>query len=170
MKTLTRTRRRKIASAVVAVFLIAVASASAYYLIFANGSGEGSAQLGSGSTAETLPLTATFAAGLTPGHEEALTYKAVNTTKSMARVTSLVTSISIDATHTSAGCKAEWFSTEGEGGLGAGGGTLNTPVTVAVGETKELGKNMTLKFREEATVNQSACEGATLTIHMTSTP
>ena len=165
---LTRTRGRKVATITAALCLLVVTGAAAYYLIYANGAGEGSATLGKG-TAEPIALSATFANGLVPGQEEAVTYKAINSTKSMGKVGVLHVTKSIDSVHAAAGCETAWFEIKGEGALGDEGGTFSTPIMVAAGETKTLG-SPTLVFREESSKNQSACEGATLTIHLTSEP
>jgi hypothetical protein len=163
MKTLTR-RRRKIIAVTASVFLLAVASAAAYYLILADGSGEGSATLGTG-TAEPLTLTATFANGLTPGHEEPIVFKAVNSTKVEAEVATLTASVS----STSGLCDGHYFSVEGGDG-GLTGGPLTTPVMIAPGETKVVGANDEIKFKEEPTVNQSGCESTVINVQVSSTP
>jgi hypothetical protein len=165
MRHLTRTRRRKIVTTAVAVFLLAVASAAAYYLVFGDGAGEGSATLGSG-TPEPLTLTATFASGLKPGGEEPVTYKAENKTKALGEVATLTATVSTST----GGCNPEWFRAEGKDGFGNGGGPLTTPVMIAKGETKTISTEDILVFKEESSVNQSACEGATVTLHLASTP
>lgn len=165
MKHLTRTRRRKVLSSVLATLLVVSASAVAYYLVYGNGSGEGSATLGTG-TAEPLTLTATFASGLKPGGEEPVTFKAENKTKAAGEVASLTATVSTSV----GGCDTEWFRVEGKNGFGNGGGPLTVPFMIAAGETKTISTENVIKFKEESSVNQSACEGATVTIHLLSTP
>jgi len=181
MKRLTRTRPRRIATVTATILTLVVASAAAYYLVFANGAGSGSSKLGTATTAEKLTLSASFAEGLKPGSTEPITFTVKNTTTTAGEVTHLTPAFAIDPTHAVAGCKAEWFKTEGEGiGSGPPNNETNgewvgmpsalTPVMIAAGEEKTLTNGgVTLRFIESGT-NQTACSGATLTVNLTSTP
>jgi hypothetical protein len=169
MHRFTRTRRRKVASITAAVFILAVASASAYFLILAGGSGSGSATLGKGSAAEPIKLHAQFANGLTPGEKENVEITYQNTTTHATDIRTLAVTPSIDAAH-SAACKAEWFTLSGgsifEAATGPG---LTTPVPVAANSEGMVVPNTQLTFVDSGT-NQSACEGATVTLNLTTTP
>jgi hypothetical protein len=149
--------------------LLLAGSALAYFLILANGAGSGSATLGKSAGAETMTLHATFANGLTPGNHEAVAFTAENKTKAASDIRKFTVTPSLDASHP--GCKPEWFT------ITNGGNQWNeltttgtdTPIQLAVGETKNITSELELSFVDSGT-NQSACEGATLTLNLSSTP
>jgi hypothetical protein len=171
MYRFTSTRRRRIASLTVALVLLAAASATAYFLILASGSGSGSNTLGTGATnTETVTLKASFAPGLTPGKHETLTITALNSTAHASDIRLLTVTPSIDAGH--AGCSPSFFKvTNGSlpmwESLTTGSG-LTEPKTIVVGEELSFTGEQ-LAFEDNGT-NQNACEGATLTLNLTSTP
>jgi hypothetical protein len=160
------TRRRKIAAATIAVLLLTAASAVAYFLILAQGEGEGHAKLGSASAnSEKLTLTPSFADGLTPGKEEPLMVRVYNGTAHESDIRFWKDTLSIDAGHP--GCSLEWFEVKGAPNLPAFGDEIEPPIALAPGASEEY--EGTLKFIDNHE-NQDACEGATLTIRLTSTP
>ena len=163
---LTRTRRRKALTGALATLLVVAASSFAYYLIFANGEGSTTQPLGKG-TAETVPLTVTFAPGLVPGQAEPITFQVKNTTKTLAKIGWL----SWAATTNTAGCLPTWFNVvgPGKGGGGKGGSTINPAIEVAPGGEAVIETGV-LTFTEESKVDQTACTTSTLTITATSEP
>jgi hypothetical protein len=169
MKRFTNTRRRKVASFTVALVLLGVTSAAAYFLVLTNGAGSGSNTLGTGSNTETITLKASFAAGLLPGKHENLTITAVNNTAHASDIRFMTVTPSIDGGH--AGCSPSFFKvTPGSSNIWEAmttGSGLTEPKAIAVGE--ELTFTPQLAFADDGT-NQNACEGATLTLNLTSTP
>ena len=167
---LTRTRRRRALAGAITTLLVMAGAAFGYYLIFANGAGSGSAPLGTGK-AEPLTLTAQFAPGLVPGKTENVVFDVKNETHSLGKVAHLAWTAAINSPYSGMGCQSEWFSVQSDGldGEGHGEAAITPAVEVAPGETKEL-DSANLTFKELASTNQSSCEGATLTLNLTSSP
>ena len=142
----------------VAVFAIAgaltVASvAYAYWTTTASGTGSAT----NASSNGTIVLNATFAGGLAPGGTKTVTYTADNAGASNLYVNTITPTVSIDATHVTAGCLVGDFTipatvsntTVGAGltGVGIGSGTLTFANTGA---------------------NQDGCKGATVSLALVS--
>jgi hypothetical protein len=169
MKRFTNTRRRKVASFTALFVLLAVTSAAAYFLVLASGEGSGSKTLGKATNTEKITLQAIWSNGLKPGEGSQIKVEAMNKTKAATDIKKMAITPTIDATHAAAGCQASWFTVTQSGGLLTTG--LATPVSVPVGSSwQSLGiAEPELAFTETGT-NQSTCEGAEITLSMTSTP
>jgi hypothetical protein len=160
-------RKRLIAALSVAGVLALAAGAYAYFT--STGSGSGTATVGTSgpitvtsTTSGTLyPLTSAPASGNTNvtvtndnGASEYVNSVSLDTTQG-------TNGISVDSAHATAGCQASWFEFDGSpiavGQEVAGGGGVYTT-------TSSPG---TLWLKDSGT-DQSACEGATVTVYFTS--
>jgi hypothetical protein len=168
-----RSKRKTLLSTVVLVFALA-SVAAAYYFVAGLGEGEGHAKLGKSSTTATFPITLTFADELTPGSKEPVVVTFNNTT---GRETD-AKHLAITATTSVAGCQASWFTIGTD--AGAAGteavlqGTSTGPgIPIPTGTStfmNDSGHQVFVTFKEEATVDQTACSEATLTLHAVATP
>lgn len=148
------TKRNKILAAAGALALVTGGGGAAYAYWTTTGSGIGSAINSTGGG--TVTLSAVFAGGLTPGNEVPVTYSALNNTASGTRVFSVAATVSTAVAAGVTGvCDAKWFSVTSP--VDAAG------VAVAAGAT-EVVSTGTLKFNDDAVVDQSACKGATVTL------
>ena len=170
MHRFTKTRRRKLASITTALVLLVASAAVAYFLVLAAGEGTSSKTLGKATNTEKIALVGYWADGLKPGAGDQIKVEYMNKTKAATDIKKMTMTPSIDATHAAAGCLASWFTVTQSTGLLTTG--LATPVAVPVGtEWKSLGiAEPEITMPELSTTNQSACEGAELTLTMTSTP
>jgi hypothetical protein len=177
MHRFTKTRGRKIASITTALVLLLCGAAFAYFIILESGEGVSHKTLGKATaTGEHLTLEATFANGLTPGKHVPIALAVTNNTKQASDVRLETITPSIDAAHAAAGCDIAWFKIAQDGfakwtELTKTG--MSTPIQVAVGQTVKItsgeGSEPELEMEETGT-NQSACEGAEVTLTMTSQP
>src|SRR5947209_14153255 len=99
-----RKLNKKVAAGVAAAAIVAVGAGTAYAYWTTTGSGSGSAT--NASSNGTIVLHASFAAGLTPGAVEAVTYTADNANSSSLYVGTVTPTVSIDSAHATAGCLA----------------------------------------------------------------
>ena len=152
MRTLTR-KNKLVAFAVGTVIVAGAGAAFAYWTT--TGSGTGSAT--NASSNGTITLHAAFAAGLTPGASQTVTYTADNGGTTSLRVTTITPTVSIDATHVTAGCLVGDFTIPAT--------TSNT--TVAAGASGTAAGTGTLTFADTG-VNQDGCKGATVTLTLAS--
>lgn len=143
---------------VVASFAVAVAASGIAYAYWSTtGSGSGSAAAANPSG--TVTLHASFpAAALAPGAPQTVSYTADNGNTYSTVVGALtVGTISVDATHATAGCSAADFS--------ATAVTTNTRVLAGANGTAVGSGTITMA---DTAADQSACKGATITIPVTS--
>lgn len=120
------------------------------------GSGTGSAT--NATSNGTIVLHASFAAGLTPGASEPVSYTADNTNSSSLQVGTVTAVTSIDSTHATAGCLAADFTVP----PAVENQTIPTTTSGVA-----LTNGSTITFADTA-VNQDACKGATVTLTLTS--
>lgn len=166
-------KTRKIAGVSAVFVLLLAASALAYFILYANGSGTGSGTLGKATAPTTeVTLTASFPAGLVPGGEKELTLSAKNTGSTPGQIRKMTITPSV----TAPGCEGSWFSvvaapgnTNAEKLLGSG---LTTPISLEANMTSFTVLNIPgveLKMIDTG-ASQSACENATVTLTLHSTP
>jgi hypothetical protein len=165
---------RKGVIAAITTLLICAATAAAYFLIVYTFSGEGSSTAGK-STPVSEPLTVSMEPGITPGISKVLT---INTSSASNLPILAGAKLVVTYTTSSPECKPEWFTTVVTGTEGKELERLLTTGTES-GTTIKLGvQSVAVSFRpgtstsvfdvmmkEEAAVNQSACESATITAH-----
>jgi hypothetical protein len=134
------------------VFLIVVASGAAA-IAFWTSSGEGTGTVKVNYTGASFEVSGSPAENLFPGGSAGVTVKVKNTDASQNEH---LNKLEAEVTGTSATeCKKEWFEVTP---------ASQEPATVlAPSETKEYTVN--LKMKEEASINQNACKGATVTVH-----
>jgi hypothetical protein len=155
-----------ISKTTLALTLAISAAAFGYFLLTTLGEGEGASKLGTGSTV-TYPVKVSFAEGLVPGKTEPVTVMLENTTGKATDVKA----VKIVITDSAPECKASWFSVSSSNKewneiLTGTKAAAAAPVAVPIGNTTftTMVANITLEFKEEASVNQEACEGSTLTL------
>jgi hypothetical protein len=138
-----------------AVAVLAVAGiAIAYWTTTGSGSGSGAVAEGNG----TLVLHGTITGQLTPGGSSPVTYTADNAGSSSLQVGTVHAVVSIDEAHANAGCKASDFTV---------GDTAENQVIPASSSGVSLAHNGSISMADTAE-NQSACEGATISLALTS--
>ncbi len=144
------TKKSRIAFSVVAVVLaVTTAAAFAYW----TSSGEGSGSVKANYAGASFEVSSGLVENLYPGGSAAVTVKVKNTD---ANQNEYLTKLEVEVKETSvAECKKEWFEVTPA--------SQEPKVAVAHGETKEYTVN--LKMKEEASVNQNACNGASVTLH-----
>jgi hypothetical protein len=134
---------------VVVVLAMATAAAFAYW----TSSGEGSGSVKANYASASFEVSSGLAENLYPGDSAAVTVKVKNTD---ANQNEYLTKLEVEVKETSvAECKKEWFEVTPA--------AQEPKVAVAHGETKEY--TVSLKMKEEASVNQNACKGASVTLH-----
>ncbi|MEC5175089.1 hypothetical protein RCH16_000076 [Cryobacterium sp. MP_M5] len=133
------------------VFLLIGGGAAVAYLT-TTGTGSGSAA--NSNVVGTVQLTAHFAAGLTPGSAEAVTYTATNTTGSSLKVGTISHVVSTGGS----GCLVSDFSIAP---------VVSNTVVPAGATNVSLTGTGTLTFADTA-LNQNACMGAVVLLTLTS--
>ena len=132
----------------VVVTLTVVATAIAYWTSSGEGTGTAKANYASAS----FEVTSGLVENLYPGGSATVTVKVKDTD---ANQNEFLTKLETEVKETSAAeCKKEWFEVTPA--------SQEPKVVVAHGETKEY--TVSLKMKEEATVNQNACKGASITL------
>ena len=132
-----------------------------------DGSHTGTAGSG-GEGVKTLPIAVSFPDGqLTPGNTVEITAKVNNTTGAPRTFQHLTA----DASSTAPGCEDEWLKVEIHDPVEDTWGTeVNRALTYPVGESNVLPKSGSFQSYEvmmtESGTDQSACEGAPITVHM----
>ncbi len=161
------TKKHKVATAVVSTLLVCAAVGFAYYLLSYSFEGAGKSTVGSATpTAETLTVTLPPIAK--PGETEALGITSKPPTEVKLAAGAKLTVLFTDNKEPE--CKASWFKLETPAGelaslLGAGSAKAVTfPAATTSNVNTLYGISPRVEFKEEAAVNQSACEGAELTI------
>ncbi len=142
------TKKNKVLAAAGALALVAGGGAAyAYWTTTGTGSGEATNSAGGG----TVTLHADFTGGLTPGDARTVGYTADNAdANTSTKVGALTATVETNV----AECLPAWFSVTAN--------TSNT--TVAKNSTGTSVGSGTLTFNDSATVDQSACKGAVVTI------
>lgn len=145
-------RNHKKWSAAGFVCLLCVGSALAYYVASGSGTATGKAS----ATAPSVTLTGSVAKEIGPGGSSGVSLSATNSSGSNVFVGTVAGTVTVDATHETAGCDPSWFSFTGAA----------ENVSVAPG-THALPHDGTLTFNNVES-DQGACKGATLTVDLTS--
>jgi hypothetical protein len=147
-------KKALIATGTGAVVAMAVGGlALAYWTTTGSGSGNATNASSNGN----VVLHAGFAAGLTPGASESVTYTADNGGTSSLYVGTITPTVSIDAAHVTAGCLVGDFTIAPT--------VSNT--TVLAGASGVAAGSGTLAFADSA-VNQDGCKGAIVTLTLAS--
>ncbi len=149
---MTRRKKRAILVAVVAAFaLIAAIGGYAYWTT--TGSGTGSSTAG---TTTAITLHASFTTGIFPGGTKSVSFTADSTNPGSVRVGTVhLASVSFDGGHS--GCSAADFTMP----------DVVENFEIPNGSGTALPNNGTLSFADTAS-NQDACQGATITLNLTS--
>lgn len=153
---MSSTARKRFFTALGCVAALAAAGAAIAYFT-SSGSGTGTAAVGSSSP---VTLHATIASNLFPGSSSPVTFTVDNPSSGVQRVgTVSLSSISVDAGHS--GCSTV---------IGGGNPDFTmAPVPVnqvfPPGNGQSVSATGTLAMNETG-VNQDACQGATLTLHL----
>jgi hypothetical protein len=143
--------KRKAAIAVATVGLVGIGGTAAIAYWTTTGAGSGAATASAGG--QTVVLHASYATGLTPGQNTAVTYTADNANDS----STVVGALTANVTTSDAKCLPAWFTV-----------TANTSNTTVGGKSTgtQVGTG-TLTFLDDA-ANQDACKGATITVNVNS--
>jgi hypothetical protein len=150
------TNRRTLAALGCTVALAVGGVALAYFT--SSGSGTGSASVGSSSA---VTLHATISSSLYPGSSSPVTFTVDNPSSGVQRVgTVSLSSITVDAAHSSCSTTI----TGGNPDFTMAAVPVNQVVTPGNGQS--VAATGTLAMNETG-VNQDACQGATLTLHLT---
>lgn len=146
---ITHSRRtRLIAGLAAAIMALTAAGVFAYWTSSGEGSGEAKANYASAS----FEVSSAAVEGLYPGDDPAVAVKVKDKDANQAEY---LTKLEAEVEKTSAAeCKKEWFVVSPA--------SQEPKVLIAHGETKEY--TVHLEMKEEATVNQNACKGATVTL------
>lgn len=146
--------RKRLAAGTFAAFLLVGGGTAAFAYWTTTGTGSGSAA--NQAAADTLTLSASFAANtLAPGTSVPVSFSATNAGTSVLQVTTLA----VDSITTSVpACDAAWFS--------VASASIAQSTSVPSGTTA-LPNGTTLTFNESGT-NQDACKGATVTLNLSS--
>ncbi len=152
------TKKKRALLAIAGVAVLAVAGV-AYAYFTTTGSGTATATVGSGST---VTLKGTVSGNLYPGNSATVSFTVDNPSSAAQRVGTIsLSSISVDAGHST--CSV----------LTTGGNPDFTMASVAVNKVFATGNNQsvtqtgTLQMNDTG-VSQNACQGATLTLNLTS--
>lgn len=150
------TKKRAFIALGCACALAVTGAAIAYFT--SNGSGTGSATVGSSSS---VTLHATITGNLFPGSSSPVTFTVDNPSSGVQRVgTVSLASISVDSEHS--GCSTKISGENPDFTMAA------VPVNQVFqsGDGQAVSATGTLAMNETGT-NQDACQGATLTLHLT---
>ena len=150
MSRFFHTKKTRLAFGVlVAVLAMVAAAAFAYW----TSSGEGAGTANANYASASFEVSSSLAENLYPGGSAAVTVKVKDTD---ANQNEYLTKLEAEVKETSVSeCKKEWFEVTPA--------SQEPKVVVTHGETKEYTVN--LKMKEEASVNQNACQGASVTLH-----
>jgi hypothetical protein len=149
------TRKRVLAALGCACALALAASAYAYFT--SSGSGTGTASVG---TSSPVTLHGTVSSSLYPGSSSPVSFTVDNPSSGSQRVgTITLSSISVDAGHAS--CSSAISGGNPDFSMPA----VTVDKTFASGSGQAVPSTGTLTMNETG-VNQDACQGATLTLHL----
>ncbi len=147
--------KKRTALVLSAVAVLAVAGiAVAYWTTSGSGNGSGAVAESNG----TLVLHGTITNALTPGGSSPVAYSADNAGSSSLQVGTVHAVVSIDETHAEAGCKAFDFTIAD---------TAETQIIPAKSSGVALTHGGTIAMAD-TTENQNACQGATISLALTS--
>jgi hypothetical protein len=142
-------KKYRLVFGVVVVVLAMATAAFAYW----TSSGEGSGTVKANYSSASFEVSSGLAENLYPGGSATVTVKVKDAD---ANQNEYLTKLEAEVKETSAAeCKKEWFEVTAA--------SQEPKVVVAHGETKEY--TVSLKMKEEASVNQNACKGASVTLH-----
>jgi hypothetical protein len=151
------TRKRALLLALGCTFALALA-AGAYAYFTSNGSGTGTASVG---TASAVTLHGTVSSSLYPGSSSPVSFTVDNPSQGSQRVSTItLASITVDSGHSS--CS----STISGGNPDFSMPAVTVNKTFSTGNGQSVTQAGTLTMNETGT-NQDACQGATLTLHLT---
>lgn len=133
-------------------------AAGAYAYFTSSGSGTGTASVG---TASAMTLHGTVSSSLYPGSSSPVSFTVDNPSSGSQRVgTITLTSITVDAGHSA--CSSAINGANPDFSMPA----VTVNKTFAPGNAQSVPSTGTLTMNETGT-NQDACQGATLTLHLT---
>ena len=134
----------------VLVVILAMAGVAAF--AYWTSSGEGTGEVKANYASASFEVSSAAVEGLYPGDNPAVTVKVKDKD---ANQSEYLTKLEAEVEKTSAAeCKKEWFAVTPA--------SQEPKVLIAHGETKEY--TVHLEMKEEATVNQNACKGASVTL------
>jgi hypothetical protein len=146
-------QRRKLTVAAVIAMLAFAGAAFAYFT--STGSGTGDATVGSSSG---ITLAATIGTTLYPGTSSTVTFKLDNPSAGSERLGTIhLASVTVDASHT--GCVVGDFTMP----------DVVANQTFANGNAQTVTATGTVSMAAQPTISQDLCQGATVTLHVTST-
>jgi hypothetical protein len=153
-----RVTRKKLLSAVAVVAVLGIA-AGAYAYFTSTGSGTGTASVG---TTQAVTIHATVGGALYPGTSQPVTFTIDNPSSGTQRVgTITLTKITPDATHST--CSTAITGEKPDFTMAA----VTVNKTFAPGSGQAVTPTGTLTMNDTG-VSQDACQGATLTLQLTS--
>jgi hypothetical protein len=147
-------KKRNVAALSVVAVLALAGMAFAFWTTTGSGSGSGSVATSSGA----LTLHGTITEELTPGGSSAVTFTADNATKNSEAVGTIHAVVSIDETHTNAGCKASDFTIADK---------AENQVIGAETSGVALAHNGSISMTNSGE-NQDACKGAAISLALSS--
>jgi hypothetical protein len=147
-------KKRNVAALAVVAVLALAGMAFAYWTTTGSGEGSGSVAASNG----TITLHGTISDALVPGGSSAVKYTADNTGSSSLSVGTVHAVVSIDEAHATAGCKASDFKISD---------TAENQVIAAKTSGVKLAHDGTISMADTEE-NQNACQGATVSLALTS--
>jgi hypothetical protein len=150
-------KRLLIVASVTALALAGIA----YAFFSSTGSGTGSAGVGSAATG--LTLHGSITGSLSPGGSKTVSLTADNTNTADVKLHNVTGTVSVDQTHVDAGCAATNFTFDN----GSGGAITEDQNIPASTNGVALTNDGTVKMPTSAS-NQDACQGASLTLNLSS--
>jgi len=133
----------------------------AFAFFSSTGSGTGSA--GVGSAASALTLHGSITGSLSPGDSKSVSLTADNSNSAAVKLHNVTGTVSVDATHLTAGCLASNFTFDN----GSGGAITEDQSIPANSTATALTNSGTVSMPTSAS-NQDVCQGATLTLNLSS--
>jgi hypothetical protein len=150
--------KKRLAVAFTAALVVAVAS-GAYAYFTTNGSGTGTASVGSGSA---VTLHATITGALYPGTSSPVSFTVDNPSQAKQQVGTIsLSSITVDALHS----ECSTVITGGKPDFSMPAVAVNASFGNGNGQTVTPTGTLTMN---DTGVSQDKCQGATLTLHLTS--
>jgi hypothetical protein len=150
-------KRLLIVASVTALALAGIA----YAFFSSTGSGTGSAGVGSAATG--LTLHGSITGSLSPGGSKTVSLTADNTNTADVKLHNVTGTVSVDQTHVDAGCAATDFTFDN----GSGGAITEDQNIPASTNGVALTNDGTVSMPTSSS-NQDACQGASLTLNLSS--